>query len=616
MARTIQRSGDLCRRGRRGPELEYTSSRGNTLPLRLDSCILGRSEQGDIQALARRPGLRRIEERTVYSVTNNTANADFGTAAARAGYGVDGSGVGIGIIDTGINPNHEQFDDAGKIVDWFDAIGTEPTPVDGHGHGTHVAGTAAGSGTGGVDAATYQGVASGADLYIARALNDSGFSVGDSVEDSVAWRVGKAGVDIISMSLGDDFASDGLDVLSLLVNAAVDAGKIVVVAAGNDGDAPGAVSSPGAAEKAITVGAVSEWSGTPGADNYSLGVHLVSFSSRGPTLAPTSFIKPDIAAPGLTIMSAKASANTGYETSSGTSMATPFAAGTIALMLEADPTLTYSDVAAILKSTAVDRGPVGKDNDWGWGLLDGYAAVSEAAAAASYTPTAFPTYTAFTGSVADDGLWQQTFVLGAADLGVPIAATILLDGSVVCTIPLGPLGCLSYSWEPDLDARLKDPNGTVISDSTCPVPVVAFGCGYYGRQETLTAMPTVAGTYTIEVFPWGGSPNDGMGGTFDVYLSAGPLTGPAPGVTISKTSTGAVATGGVATFTISVTNTGEGDLDPASPSPKLSPRRTEGIVHAKSARYRCRRLHRTSSRGQTQRSRLLGTRRRHQATRV
>ena len=292
----------------------------------------------------------------MYSVTNNTANADFGTAAARAGYGVDGSGVGIGIIDTGINPNHEQFDDAGKIVDWFDAIGTEPTPVDGHGHGTHVAGTAAGSGTGGVDAATYQGVASGADLYIARALNDSGFSVGDSVEDSVAWRVGKAGVDIISMSLGDDFASDGLDVLSLLVNAAVDAGKIVVVAAGNDGDAPGAVSSPGAAEKAITVGAVSEWSGTPGADNYSLGVHLVSFSSRGPTLAPTSFIKPDIAAPGLTIMSAKASANTGYETSSGTSMATPFAAGTIALMLEADPTLTYSDVAAILKSDSSRSG--------------------------------------------------------------------------------------------------------------------------------------------------------------------------------------------------------------------------------------------------------------------
>jgi serine protease AprX len=503
--------------------------------------------KGQIAALARQSGLRRIEERTVYSVSNDSANADFGTAKARVDYAVDGTGVGICIIDTGIDPAHEQFDDIGKIAGWFDAISGLATPYDNHGHGTHVAGTAAGAGTGTANAATYRGVATGATLYVAKALTGSGYSVGDSVEVSIEWCVDQAGVDIISMSLGGG-ASDGLDPLSLIVNAAVDAGKIVVVAAGNGGDAPGSVSTPAAAEKAISVGAVAEWSGSPSADNYSIGVHLAPFSSRGPTLAPTSFIKPDIAAPGLTITSANAGTTNGYNVKSGTSMATPFTAGTIALMLEADPTLSYSAITSILSSTAVDRGPVGKDNDWGWGLLDGYAAVSEAAAAVAYTPTAFPTYTSVAGSVADNGVWQHTFVLGAGDLDAPIAATILLDGYV------------AYPWSPDLDTRLKDPNGVTISESICPAQLVAFGCGSYGRQETLAAMPTVAGTYTIEVYPWDGNPNNGMGGTFDVYLSTGPLAAVVgAGITLAKTPD-FQSTSGPTTFTIVVKNTGAIDL--------------------------------------------------------
>ena len=512
--------------------------------------------RGQIAALANRPGLHRIEHRAVYSVSNDSANADFGTALARIEYSLTGSGVGICIIDTGLDTSHEQFDDLGKVAGWFDPITAAAGPYDNHGHGTHVAGTATGSGTGGANAAKYQGAASGATLYIAKALDGSRFSVGDSVEDSIDWCVLQAGVDIISMSLGDDFASDGLDPLSLMVNAAVDAGKIDVVAAGNDGAAPSSVSAPAAAEKAITVGAVAERSGSPISPNHSPGVYLAPFSSRGPTLAPTSFIKPDISAPGVSIRSALAGTAAMYDENSGTSMATPFVSGTIALMLQADSTLTPSEVSSILSSTAVDRGPAGKDNERGSGLLDGYAAVSEASSVVGYTPTYFPASTSIAGSVADSGLWQHTFEIGGADLSTPIAATILLDGAIECVVPAGPF-CFGYAWGPDIDARLLDPNGVPIANSTCAVPVAGgAGCGLWGRQETLAAMPTVAGTYKIEVFPWEG---DGRGTTFDVYLSRADF-GPSPYQIDKSPDVQTLPADGSVTFTVAVTNISEDEV--------------------------------------------------------
>ena len=514
--------------------------------------------KGQIIALSKQPGVVRVEEDFTVSISNNGASADFGTALARTNYGVDGTGVGICVTDTGLDPGHEQLDDVGKIAGWFDSINGSATPNDGHGHGTHVAATAAGSGTGGANAALYQGAAPGATLYGAKVLDNSGFSVGSSIAQGVDWCAAQTGVDIISMSLGSDTPSDGLDSLSLTVNAAVDAGKIVVIAAGNAGDGKSSIGSPGAAEKAITVGAVAGWSLPVAASNHSDGVYLASFTSRGPILATPSYIKPDISAPGVSITSAEAGSTGDYDTSSGTSMATPFVAGAVALMLDADGTLTDADVKSILSATSKDRGPAGKDNDWGWGLIDGLAVVAEASADASYTPTPFPTYTSISGSVADNGLWQYAFDLTAADLNIPIAATILIDGELVCTLDIGPLGCFRWEWDPDLDARLLDPSSTEIATSTC----VVGSCGFIGRQETLDAMPTTAGTYTIEVFPWEGTET---GGDFDVYLSRGPLDPPPPSVplaeiSISKSANQIVASGGTATFTIRVENTGDVNL--------------------------------------------------------
>ena len=490
---------------------------------------------GQIAALARQPGVVRIEDNFSVQITNDVANDDFGTALARTDYSVDGSGVGICVVDTGYDPGHEQLDDPGKLGGWIDIVNGQALPYDDQGHGTHVAATAAGSGTGGANAAKYRGVAPGATIYAAKALNSAGSSVADSVEQGMAWCVGQSGVDIISLSLGTTTGSDGLDVLSQAANAAVDAGKIVVVAAGNSGDAPSTVGSPGAAEKAITVGAAADWSSLPAASNHSNGPYIAPFSSRGPTLAPSSLVKPDVAAPGVTIASAAWGSTSGYAIASGTSMATPFVAGTIALMLDADGTLTPSSVKSLVGSTAIDRGPVGKDNHWGWGLIDGYALVSEASGASSYSPTTFPSYASIPGSVAAGDTWSHQFALTGDDLGTPIAATILLDGAYTCIIDWGPFGCFLGEWSPDLEARLLDPAGAELALSECPA---RGDCGAAGQQETLHAMPTEAGTYTVEVFPVS------SGGSFNVYLSAGSTSPPAsdaspPSVVVSSPGEGA-----------------------------------------------------------------------------
>ena len=117
------------------------------------------------------------------------------------------------------------------------------------------------------------------------------------------------------------------------------------------------------------------------------------------------------------------------------------------------------------------------------------------------------------------------FTLTAGDLGVPIAATITLNGAPICTLDLGPLGCLLYEWSPDLDAQLFDPNGFLVTESICAAGTECSA----GRQETLHAIPTLAGTYTIRVTPYAGDPNLGKGGSFSIDLFHGPLgTSPPP----------------------------------------------------------------------------------------
>jgi len=506
---------------------------------------------GQVRALTQMPGVLRVEEVAPVVAFMETARRDFGIdrvqSTAVGGLGYTGADIGICIVDTGIFGGHEQFLDpitgTSKVVGFQDFVGTSTTAYDDNGHGTHVASIAAGDGTGTDNfAPTYRGVAPGARLYGAKVLDANGSGSSDDVIAGIDWCAGQQGVDIISLSLGIAGSSDGTDLVSQAVNAAVANGKVVVVAAGNDGAAPKTIGSPGAAALAITVGAAAEWSHSTLPDGESDGIYLAPFSSRGPTA--DGRVKPDIAAPGHSIIAGYIDpsgtglygcTNDCYAALSGTSMATPFVAGTVALMLEAASPFspTPADIRAILAATAQDRGAPAadgsavKDNDWGYGLLDGYAAVAHAGAAVDKTPTAFPSHFYGTGSVSGTAATVIPIQVAPAPDGTsaPLAVAVtILSGApkLFCDIFLG----CSYEWRPDYDVHFRAPDGSEVAVGTCMLGAY-YGqqCDNYGRQETVFVETPVPGTYTLEVYK---GTTDSNNGQFSYEVSRGPVVAGLP----------------------------------------------------------------------------------------
>ncbi len=281
--------------------------------------------------------------------------------------GYDGSGVVICVIDTGIDAGHVDLD-GGKVIGFKDYVNGRTSPYDDNGHGTHVSSIATGSGDGNYN---YRGVAPAAKLVGVKVLSSSGSGSTTNVINGINWCAGTGkssyGVDIISMSLGSSY--NGYDSTAQAADDAVAAGLTVVVAAGNSGPGSNTVGSPGTAYNVITVGAVSD----PGEGGWA----IASFSSRGPTA--DGRIKPDVVAPGVNIMAAKANSGNGYVSYSGTSMATPFVSGTVALYLQAKGLTnghTPSQVKNDIEATAIDMGPAGKDNTYGSGRIDPVAFVT------------------------------------------------------------------------------------------------------------------------------------------------------------------------------------------------------------------------------------------------
>ncbi len=257
--------------------------------------------------------------------------------------GWTGEGVRVAVVDTGVDFEHPDLKDA--IVASADFSG-KGEASDGSGHGTHVASIIAGSGA--ASGGKYRGVAPGAELYIAKVLDDRGEGLTSDVLAGLDWAAEQQ-VHVINLSLGADVACDGSDALSTACDRLVDMGIVVCVAAGNAGPGAGTVGTPGCARKVITVGATT--------DNDLVAL----FSSRGPTR--DGRVKPDICFPGEGIIAARArGTSTGtpqdeyYTAASGTSMATPHCSGAVALLLEAEPHLTPKEVKARLMETAHDLG--------------------------------------------------------------------------------------------------------------------------------------------------------------------------------------------------------------------------------------------------------------------
>ncbi len=424
----------------------------------------------EVRETAKLPQVAQIDYDEQVKAMDDGSDSYYGTRKARYDFGVDGDGDGnvssftkadntIAVIDTGIDASHVDLQN--KVIGWYDATPlARSTPYDDNGHGTHVAGIAAGKGVG---SEAYVGVAPGASLVGIKVLSGSGSGANSDVIEGIDWAIAnkdKYGIKVINMSLGSSGSSDGRDATSMAVNRAVDAGIVCAVAAGNSGPSAKTVGSPGAASKALTVGAMAD----PGKG----GFYLATFSSRGVTA--DGRIKPDIIAPGVNIMAPKANSGSDYVAYSGTSMATPFVAGVASLMLDANPSLTPSQLQQKMETTAEGWGPSGKDADYGSGNLRGYDAIKSAGGFSGVGPT-LPTHSYKEGTVSTiRGKQDTTYDF---KVGQKVSITMIMP---------------TWNYIPDLDLYLVDSKGAT----------VAYSLGT-NRQETLTYTVPATGKYTVSV---------------------------------------------------------------------------------------------------------------------
>ena len=244
-------------------------------------------------------------------------------AAWEAGF--TGKGVTVAVLDTGIDATHPDL--AGQVAAAKNF--TEEEPGDGFGHGTHVASTIAG--TAAASDGAYKGVAPEATLLDGKVCDSGGGCTESAILAGMEWAASEQKARVINLSLGGSDTPE-LDPLEEAVDTLTAAtGALFVISAGNDGPAAGTVSSPGSADAALTVGAVDKQDA------------LADFSSRGPRVGDGA-VKPDVTAPGVDIVAAKAKGTElgepvgeQYVTLSGTSMAAPHVAGAAALLAQQHP---------------------------------------------------------------------------------------------------------------------------------------------------------------------------------------------------------------------------------------------------------------------------------------
>ncbi|MEU2630212.1 S8 family serine peptidase [Kitasatospora sp. NPDC007106] len=264
-----------------------------------------------------------------------TSTARIGALGAWAA-GLDGKGVKVAVLDTGIDRGHPDLN--GRVSQSESFVPGEGVD-DGNGHGTHTASTVGGSGA--ASDGREKGVAPGSDLLIGKVLGDDGSGDDSWVIAGMEWAAAQH-AKVVSMSLGGSDPSDGTDPLSLAVDRlSAESGTLFVVAAGNAGQ-EAVMGAPGAADAALTVAAVDDED------------RLASFSTMGPRQGDYA-LKPDIAAPGVDILAAKAggtAASGYYQAMSGTSMATPHVAGAAAILAQQHPDWTGSRLKDALMSTS------------------------------------------------------------------------------------------------------------------------------------------------------------------------------------------------------------------------------------------------------------------------
>ncbi|MEX1129671.1 MAG: S8 family peptidase [Vicinamibacterales bacterium] len=412
--------------------------------------------------LAARPEVRRLTLDRPVAGTMERTGAAVGATWVNDALGYDGTGVGVAIIDSGVANWHDDLGSQ-RVSHFVDFVSDLPVPHDGYGHGTHVAGIIAGSGYD--SAGARRGIAPGATLVVLRVLDEGGEGHISNVIAAIDYAVehrAAFNIRVINLSVASGvYESFTTDPLTLAARRAVDAGIVVVTAAGNHGQTArgtvqhGGITSPGNAPWVLTVGATDHRMTAARGDDV-----VAPFSSRGPTLIDRG-MKPDLVAPGVAIESLAEAGSTlyarhpdarlwgtvdtatpPYVSLTGTSMAAPVVAGTIALMLEANAALTPNLVKAVLHYTAETkmRFPLAAQ---GGGFLNARGAVQLAAAlrgdtAVTLDPTRWSRHILWGNQrvrggriTADANAWRTDVVWGASatDEGDTIVWGTLVDAA-------------------------------------------------------------------------------------------------------------------------------------------------------------------------------------------
>ena len=290
--------------------------------------------------------------------------------------GLDGSGVLVCVVDSGIEMDHPDLRHL-TLAGWLDVIDGRDAPYDDEGHGTAMAGII-------VAQDGLRGNAQGVELLVAKAIDDEGSGSDEGIAEAVNWCVDEQ-ADIISLSLGGEggfgFAGITTDQLEQAVQDALDLGVFVVAAAGNDGqDDDGDVSSPGSVADVICVGGATRlgnvWSGSSEGDNN---------GRIWPPMLPRSDPdkKPEVLAPGAEVpvlMAGGSGDGSWWGWASGTSAATAWVSGGLALILEAHPELQREGASGgsgaidlvkevLSDNSQMDNGQDDHDDRFGYGIL-------------------------------------------------------------------------------------------------------------------------------------------------------------------------------------------------------------------------------------------------------
>lgn len=331
---TKDKSSKLKAKGKSVKELDNVKSIITTL------------NDSEINDLKKDPNVLSVEEDSKVFAVQDVETTDWGITKVGAEKswtsGYTGAGVDIAIIDTGANSSHSDL--VGAVVGGISEVDYTSSYQDDNGHGTHCAGIigARQNGTGIV------GIAPQSSIYAVKALDNNGSGYNSDIIAGIDWAIGQ-GINVISMSLGSSTSSIALQ---NACDTANNDGILVVAAAGNTGSAKvskniDTINYPAKYASVIAVGAT---------DSNNVRAY---FSSTGKEL--------DVVAPGYNILSDNFTGGTILK--SGTSMATPYVAGDIALLKQAHPTYTSSQIRSLLENTCKDLGTAGLDNLYGHGLI-------------------------------------------------------------------------------------------------------------------------------------------------------------------------------------------------------------------------------------------------------